>query len=288
VPLIIVTSSQPGAGKTGVATAIARHYAYLGHPVRVVRAVDDAGRVVEDAAWFGGLPFAPGSPSQPVETISDPGDDAILVAEAGAAAAAGIAGAKVVCVAKGSAPAAVPSGTVAVVVTRVPAASGGAISDAAGGAPTVVLVEDRTLAGFSISEVTTLLDAEPLLAGDGRDQTCDHLVISPISSDAGQPHLRRFPAKAVVVRFDRTDQHLAALRGDPECLILTGGKRPSSNSMDAARSRGVSVLLASGDTPGTVKALETLHDNPRFQGDRKLNRMAELLEPSRLWQALGV
>ena len=35
--IVVVTSATPGAGKTGVATAIARHYAYQGRPVRLVR-----------------------------------------------------------------------------------------------------------------------------------------------------------------------------------------------------------------------------------------------------------
>jgi hypothetical protein len=289
VPLIVVTSIQPGEGKTGVAAAIARHYAYLGRPVRVVRAGGEAGRVAEDAAWFGGLNFAPGSPTQPLAgALSDPGGDTLLVAEAGAAAAAAMPGAKIVLVAKGAAPATLPSGTTAVVVTRVSATNLSAIPGSVAGVPVVALAEDRTLAGFSISEAKALLDAETLLAGDGRDPTCDHLVISPISSDAGQPHFRRFPAKAVVVRFDRTDQHLAALRGDPECLILTGGRMPSSNALDAAGSQGVPVLLSRADTASTVKTLETLHDNPRFRGERKLDRMAELLEPSNLWEALGL
>ncbi len=288
MPFVVVTSSQPGEGKTGVATAIARHYAYLGRPVRVVRAGGDGGRTAEDAAWFGGLDFAPGSPSSPADAASDAGGDTVVVAEAGLAAAAAMGGARIVLVARGAAPATLPSGTTAVVVTRVAAANAAAVPSTLGGVPVVKVVEDRTLAGFLISEAKALLGAETLLTGDGRDHTCDHLVISPISSDAGQPHFRRFPAKAVVVRFDRTDQHLAALRGDPECLILTGGRVPSSNALDAAGSRGIPVLLAHGDTPSTVKTLETLHDNPRFHGQRKLDRMAELLQSSQLWEALGL
>jgi len=289
VPIIIVTSNQPGEGKTGVAAAIARHYAYLGRPVRLVRAGGAVGRAVDDALWFGRLSFAPGSPSEPAAgAIADPGADTVVVAEASASAATAVPGAKIVRVAKGAAPATVASGTAAVVVTRVPQADLAAMPEAIGDVPVVALAEDRILAGFSIAEAKALLDAETLLAGDGRDPTCDHLVISPISADAGQPHFRRFPAKAVVVRFDRTDQHLAALRGGPECLILTGGGMPSSNALDAAGSQGVPVLLSGADTAITVKKLETLHENPRFRGERKLDRMADLLEPSKLWEALGL
>ena len=115
----------------------------------------------------------------------------------------------------------------------------------------------------------------------------DHLVIAPIGSDAGQPYLRRFESKAVVVRFDKTDQHLAALRADPNVLILTGGRRPSEYLFDAASAKGIPVLLSRTDTENTVIALEGVFDHTRFQGDRKLDRMAELLEGSGLFEALA-
>lgn len=288
LPVVVVTSSQPGEGKTGVAAAIARHYAYLGRPVRIVRVDGDAGRAGDDAAYFASLDFAPGSPAMAATagSIADPGKDAVLVVEAGIEAAAAVTGAKVVLVAKGEAPAATPAGLSpsAVVVTRARAAS----SASMGETPVVALAEDRALAGFSVAEAQALLGAETLIEGDCPDGTCDHLVISPIAADAGQPHFRRFPAKAVVVRYDRTDQHLAALRGDTPCLILTGGRRPSTNALDAAGATGAAVLLSPVDTVRTVAALEAIHDTSRFQGQRKLDRMAELLEDTPLFDALAL
>ena len=41
LPLIVVTSLEPGAGKTGVAAAIARHYAYKGVAVTLARAASE-------------------------------------------------------------------------------------------------------------------------------------------------------------------------------------------------------------------------------------------------------
>ncbi|MCK6565298.1 MAG: hypothetical protein L6Q80_11205 [Dehalococcoidia bacterium] len=285
VPVVVVTSNQPGEGKTGVAAAIARHYAYLGRTVKLAR-IDGDGRAGDDARFFGSLAFAPGSASAPVaaSSVADPGADALLVVEAGPGEAASIANARVVLVAKGRAPASAPAGLTpsAVVVTRAGASAPANPADA----HTVTLAEDRTLAGFSVAEVQALTGAETLIEGDCPDGTCDHLVISPISADAGQPHLKRFPMKAVVVRSDRTDQHLAALRGDTPCLLLTGGQRPSSNALDAAGASGVAVLLSPADTVQTVAALEALHENSRFQGERKLDCMARLLEGTALYAAL--
>ncbi len=286
VPIVIVTSQQPGEGKTGVAAAIARHYAYLGRPVTLARVASEGGNAGADAKYFHSLQFAPGTPVGVVAAgdIRDPGEG-ITVVEAATDDVAAIQGAIVVLVARNAAPKAAPAGlTPAVtVVTDVPGAAGALESGA-----TIQLGEDRVLAGFGIEDVEAVLKAERIVAGDDRDTTCDHLVIAPIGSDAGQPYFRRFASKAVVVRFDKTDQHLAAMRGEPEFLILTGGKMPSGYLFDAANANGVPVLLSQADTENTVIALEGIFDRTRFHGERKLDRMAALLDPTSLWSALGL
>ena len=289
MPLIAVTSIKPGEGKTGVAAAIARHYAYLGVPVQLVRAATGITHAADDAALFATFPFAPGSPATPVSVtdIADPGAGSLLVAEIDAAAVP--AGAKVVLVARGDVPT-LPAGLApsAIVVTRVPASAAASLPAAVDGRPVVSVAEDRTLAGFGVDEAAALLGAETLVGGEPRRSTCDYLVVSPISADAGQPYFRRFASKAVVVRFDRTDMHLAALRGEPECLILTGGQQPSGYTFDAAEAKGTPVLLSPVDTERTVSALEGLFDSPRFRSERKLERMAALLDATNLFEALAV
>jgi len=280
--LIYVGSAQPGEGKTGVAAAIARHLAYSGTPTRLVRLAEDAGGAVSDAAWFETLDFVPGSAADPMTAIPIPNDGETLVVEGPLATYAGDG--KLVVVAEGAQPASVPAGASAVVVTGVHGLSGARASE---GTPLMIeLGEDRALAGFSVSEIQAVLNAEVLVSGEG-DPTSDHLVIAPISSDAGQPYLLRFPSKAVVVRFDKTDQHLAAIKAEPNVLILTGGRRPSDYLFDAAGASGIPVLLSRTDTENTVIALEGIFDKTRFHGERKLERMSELLAGTGLFEALA-
>jgi hypothetical protein len=280
--LIYVGSSQPGEGKTGVAAAIARHLAYSGTPTRLVRLAEEGGSAVSDATWFESLDFVPGSAADPLTEIPIPNEGETLVVEGPLATYAGDG--KLVVVAEGANPGTVPAGATAVVVTGVHGLSGTRASE---GTPLVVeLGEDRSLAGFSVSEIQAVLNAEVLVTGEG-DPTSDHLVIAPISSDAGQPYLLRFPSKAVVVRFDKTDQHLAAIKAEPNVLILTGGRRPSDYLFDAASASGIPVLLSRTDTENTVIALEGIFDKTRFHGERKLDRMAELLAGTGLFEALA-
>lgn len=289
MPLLTVVADAPGAGKTGVAAAIARALAWSGRPVRLARGErpgDDGDAA--DARWFASLDFAPASADAPVapDAVPAPSGDEVVVAELDAPHARADA---VILVARGipDAERVAELAPLAAVALDLPAKACADAPAELGGAPLLAIAEDRTLAGFSVSEAQAALDAETLVAGDGPDATCDHLVIAPIGSDAGQPYLGRFPSKAVVVRFDKTDQHLAALATDPVCLILTGGRRPSEYLFDAAASYGVPVLLSRTDTENTVIALETVFDRTRFHGERKLERMADLLAATPLAELVG-
>ena len=278
MPLLTVISDAPGAGKTGVAATLARSLAYAGRRVWLVRGEGDGGNAAADAHWYSTLEFAPGSASTPVaaNVIPPPNDDEVVVAELDAPLERADA---TILVTRGLPDEArvAEVAPLAVVAVDVAASALADAPDECGGAPLVALAEDRTLAGFSVSEAQSALRAETLVEGDGLDPTCDHLVIAPIGSDSGQPYLERFESKAVVVRFDKTDQHLAALATEPACLILTGGRRPSEYLYDAASARGVPVMLSRTDTENTVIALEGIFDRTRFHGERKLERMSELL-----------
>lgn len=283
MPLLTVISDSPGAGKTGVAATVARSLAYAGRRVWLVRGEGDGGNAAADAHWYSTLEFAPGSASTPVaaNVIPPPNDDEVVVAELDEPLERADA---TILVTRGLPEEArvAEVAPIAVVAVDVAASVLADAPDECGGAPLVALAEDRTLAGFSVSEAQATLRAETLVEGDGLDLTCDHLVIAPIGSDAGQPYLSRFESKAVVVRFDKTDQHLAALATEPACLILTGGRRPSEYLYDAASARGVPVMLSRTDTENTVIALEGIFDRTRFHGERKLERMSELLSEAGL------
>lgn len=286
VPVIVVTSADQGSGKTAVAAAIARHAAYKGTPVRLARLTSEApgSNADADAAWFSTLFFAPGSANSPVGTAEQAADsEHLVVIEADAASLPESFAGQLVVVANYGAP---PSNLrpAVTVITRVPGLKSVAVADG----PVISIGEDMALNGFSVSEARDLLHADVLVPGDEVDTTCDRIVIAPIGSDAGQPYFKRFDSKAVVVRFDKTDMHLAAMQTRPGVLILSGGRRPSEYLFDAAGAQGIPVLLSRTDTENTVIALERIFERTRFQGERKLDRMAELLAGTSLFETLGL
>ncbi len=282
MPVIVVTSDAAGAGKTGVAAAIARHVAYEGRPARLLRALGGANSA-GDADFFASLEFVPGSPVTPVtvESITNPRVGTYVV-ELGLELANDIQADATVLVCRKQLPTSLPDGLdlTAVVVIAVEAGTKPPPSTV-GDVPVIGVQDDRALSGFSVSDARRLLNAESLVEADG-NRTCQDLVVAPFSADAGQPYLRRFARPAVICRFDRTDMHLAALRSDPGCLILTGGQRPSDYLFDAAQSQGIPVLLSAADTENTVIALEDAFEGTRFQGEWKLERMSDLLAGTEL------
>lgn len=288
MPIIYVTSIEPGAGKTGVAAAIARHYAYQGVPTTLFRFAG-GDNAEPDAAFFARQFFVPGAPPAPIDAaeFQAPGPGELAVIEGPADAVP--PGATCVVVAASSVPDIPETITPAVVViTRTARQDDAGIPEKVGDAAAVSVAEDRCLAGFTIEAVRELLHADMLVEGEPDDTTCDHLIVSPIGSDAGQPYFRRFARAAVIARYDKTDMQLAALRSEPVLLILTGGRRPSEYLFDAARAKGVQVLLSRTDTENTVIALEGIFDETRFVGQPKLDRMAELLEKTGIFEALGI
>ena len=280
---ILVASAEDGAGKTGVAAAIGRHFAYEGRAVKLVRLAsgDSSERAALDATYFASLAFAPGSPDAPLAVSDLPDDDdALVIVEGALEDRETVTAQKVVVVSQDSDAIPAADGDILVCTKQAPAAEAGESS--------VVVREDRSLAGFSVEDAKSALQAETLNEGDVPDTTCDYLVISPIGSDAGQPYHARFDTKAVVVRFDKTDQQIASLRTNPACLILSGGHRPSDYASDAARSKGVPVLLSEADTENTVIALHGIFEGTRFRGERKLDRMSDLLAETKIYDLLSV
>lgn len=139
--------------------------------------------------------------------------------------------------------------------------------------------EDRALAGPTVRELAAALHASRLADGSDDDEGVEYVMLGPISSDPGQPYFLQHGSKAVVNRFDKMDLHLAALATEPDCLVLTGGQKPSPYLLDrVAGGEDVTVLLAPEDTVRTIEIVDTLYGATRFSGRGKLARAIELFQ----------
>ena len=312
---LLFLSPEPGAGKTGLLAALALRLAYEGHRVLALRLGNPSEPgAAEDARTFADLPFARGRGGEPVtrEEASEiaaqgarPVEVLFLEADAGAEAqrAAEQLDARVVLVARGGATAvdAVAGAAQALgprlrglVVTAVPqrqTAPVRAAVEAAGVPLLAVLPEDRALYAPSIGDLVEALDAEIILGEPDLRQAVEHILVNPVTVDAGQPYFARRRNKAVITRSDKTDLQLAALHSQTDLLILTGGVPPSPYTIDRAAGEEVPLLLTRADTIEAVRLLEDVVTRSRLAGELKLERMGELLtvhaEPAAITALVG-
>jgi hypothetical protein len=278
--VLLIASSEPRAGRSLIAAAIAYRIGRAGTPVMLAR-LDGDESAAADAAAFAALEgiASPGTPVSAADVAKLSGG-VVLEAPAGSVKVlAELLGARVLAV--GPARSAVtdaPSSALAgAIVTRVPAADVVAVSARAG--VLAVLPEDRTLAAPSVSDVAAALKAR-WLAGEGGRGSFDRVMIGTVSSDAASPYFGNRERTCVITRFDKTDIQLAALQTDIECLVITGGGEPSPYLLDRVRSTRdeIAVLLAPDSTVETMRAIEGLYFTSRFEGTGKLMRAVEMLD----------
>ena len=270
--VILVAGEEAGAGATTVAAGIALRAAQAGRDVRLARLGGD-GRAEGDAAAFAALGFA--SAIAEGDIAAAPADAAVIAeappaADAGALAAS--LGARLVRVAREDAP----------------PAAGDAGGDANGAlrlttraraAGPLRLPEDRLLAAPTVGRLAAASRARVLArSAEGDAAICEHVVVGPIASDAGDGYFARYPRCAVVTRAEKVDVALAAMRVDPVCLILSGGSEPSPYLLDrVAASRATTLLLAPGGTVETVRDIEGSFGRSPFSHEAKAERAGELM-----------
>jgi BioD-like phosphotransacetylase family protein len=84
--------------------------------------------------------------------------------------------------------------------------------------------------------------------------------------------------KAAVLRSGRADMQLAALETSTRCLVLSGGQEPTYPVITSAKDKGIPIILAKGDTNSIVNTLEIALGKPRFNQEKKLPRLLEIVE----------
>ncbi len=140
-----------------------------------------------------------------------------------------------------------------------------------------VLPRKRELAGVPCRQLAEELGAE-VLVDAGLDSLVERFLIGAMGREAAIGHFRRTRSAAVITGGDRADiQSVAIEAPGVECLILTGGYRPSDAILGSAASNAVPVLLLGADTRTAVDRAETVVRAGRTRDERVVTLMRELL-----------
>lgn len=147
------------------------------------------------------------------------------------------------------------------------------------GLPVLGIVPRVTdLAGVTVAELASSLGAENLTPDVPTDGFVERFTVGAMGSDAALRHFRRLQNAAMVTGGDRSEIQAAALQAPGiQCLLLTGGLRPSGAILGKATDAGVPVLLVQSETRVVVDRVEDVLDTGRTQDVGTVERMVELL-----------
>ena len=147
------------------------------------------------------------------------------------------------------------------------------------GIPVLGIVPRVTeLAGVTVGELVEALGGELLTPEVPTDGFVERFAVGAMGSDAALRHFRRLRKAAMVTGGDRSEIQVAALEANGiECLVLTGGYRPSNAILGKATDAGVPVVLVNTDTKVTIDRLEDLLATGRTRDVAAVQRMADLL-----------
>ncbi len=137
---------------------------------------------------------------------------------------------------------------------------------------------DTDLAGVSVAELADELGAEILTNGVSAESRIRRFVVGAMSAGEVLGQLRRVRDAVLITGGDRSDVQTAALEASGiECLLLTGGFRPSDTVVGRAESADVPVLLVQTDTVTTLDRTEEIIREGRTRDRNTVERMKQLL-----------
>jgi len=135
----------------------------------------------------------------------------------------------------------------------------------------------QELAGVTVGDLADELGAK-ILTSVPTDDYVERFSVGAMGADSALRHFRRTRDAAVITGGDRSDIHTAALEAPGvNCLILTGGHRPSSAVVGKAEEKGVPIVVVQTDTLTTIDRAEQIVSGGRTRDPDAVQRMQGLL-----------
>ena len=154
-----------------------------------------------------------------------------------------------------------------------------------------VLPEDRVLISLTVGELAEHIQGEILNSAEKSSELVEDFMLGAMGVDSGLDYFSRKDNKAVVLRSERPDMQLAALETSTRCLVVSGAS-PSHIVLQKARDKGVPIIVVKGDINSTVSSIELALGKGRFNQEKKLPRLGEIMEQQfnfkALYQGLGL
>jgi len=141
-----------------------------------------------------------------------------------------------------------------------------------------VLPEERALLTLTIGELAEHIQGEILGYNEESAELAENFMLGALCVDPGPEYFGRKANKVVIVRGERPDMQLAALETSTRCLVLSGNTAPIPAVLQRAEDKKVPIILAKDDTATIVAGIEDALDKTRFNQERKLPKIIEIME----------
>ncbi len=149
-----------------------------------------------------------------------------------------------------------------------------------------VLPENRALFTLTIGELAEHIQGEILNSTEKSAELAENFMLGAMCVDPGPEYFGRKANKVVVVRGERPDMQLAVLETSTRCLVLSGNTAPISDVLYRAEDKKIPIILARGDTTALVMSIEDALGKTRFHQEKKLPKLAEIMEQRFNFQAV--
>ena len=150
-----------------------------------------------------------------------------------------------------------------------------------------VLPEDRALFTLSVGEIAEKLQGEILNNADNSGELVENFMLGAMTVDSGLEYFNRRDNKAVIIKSERPDMQMAALETSTKCLIINGNTAPIPAVRERAKEKNVPIIITKGNTKATIMDIEKALDKARFNKEKKLTKITEIMENHFNFQALS-
>ena len=173
-----------------------------------------------------------------------------------------------------------------VVINKVPLSRMEAVHKQLGGEVLGIIPEDRTLLGLTVAELAELIEGKIVNDAGKSAELVESYMLGALGVDSGLDYFGRKDNKAVVVKGERPDMQLAALETSTRCLVISGDGSPIYDVRRSAEDKAIPIIVTDEDTTSVMESAEQALGMTKFNQEKKLPRLAEIMKQGFDFKAL--
>lgn len=151
-----------------------------------------------------------------------------------------------------------------------------------------VVAEDRILAALSIADLAEALKGKMLNSADKANELIENIMMGSSTFYRGAAYYNRMNNKAVILWGERPGFRKAALANLPtgalqtstKCIVISANGAPIPAVAQKAEAQQVPIISAPGNLPDLITALENAMEHLKFNQEKKLPKLEEILQQS--------